>query len=739
MDDESNEIKTKNLEQINNSKNHKNVRFSSPNIFSQDFLYFKNDIIRELKEIHTKFENQKRLNTTIKDLISSQDIKVVNLNNKLENISNVFNIKKAIAEYDSNKISELLSFKSKIESSLDSFECKMKLNAEEIKKAINRYDRIISDNILLPGIVGSDTKFRDFRDLFYYILTQIKTFNAYKEKNTIDLASYKTKLDSIVNSLNIQISSINTNANAFTTTNINKLEKKCFDEIKTFDDKIMKMRVDIVEMIQNFQKDKKQILDEWDNLKNMKQDLIELIESSINKEKNSNNQIRGTLDNFEMQINELKNTINDLHKLKKENNKYFNYNNNNNNNYNHKIKQEKQDLKINNNDKIDIFNLPSSNNEKNEKSDNNNTNEKGEKKIKNNTAKRIQSSKTYLQKYIEGNSLYHELIRQNSLRCEKHKNDTSEQSMHLIMRKYYDEGLLYAIKNKNTNRTIENNVPKNNNSPKNDKSKLNNNTFNTTPKSNFNINKKSLNLHNPEKSTQVRSLSPRDTKGSKYHELFNMNDIDNKNTIQYINKNRKPSSKKRIVLMKEENNENDIYNNYNKKSNNINKIKLKDVEKKLIERNKFKHLYIDKNKLFNIRQLSSISFLYDDMKSNKCPKLDKYENIKEYETFSKSIKGNKKIKHKMNNTFLKEYNALSSFKFKNNNLNNNNNNKIRQRKNSSEFFKLNNCNENDKDNSTSFINNIYNEYFSEKNKNNKINQEISIKNSIYKLSNEKHK
>ena len=41
MDDESNEIKTKNLEQINNSKNHKNVRFSSPNIFSQDFLYFK--------------------------------------------------------------------------------------------------------------------------------------------------------------------------------------------------------------------------------------------------------------------------------------------------------------------------------------------------------------------------------------------------------------------------------------------------------------------------------------------------------------------------------------------------------------------------------------------------------------------------------------------------------------------------------------------------------------------------
>ena len=733
MDEESNKIKNSNLEKLNNLNNHKNVRHSSPNIFSQDFLYFKNDIIRELKEINAKFENQKRLNTTIKDLISSQDIRVVNISNKLENITNIFNIKKAIAEYDSNKISELLSFKSKIEASLNSYECRMKLNAEEIKNAINRYDKLISDNIILPGIVGPDTKFRDFRDLFYYILTQIKIFSSYKEKSTFDLATYKTKLDAIVNSLNIQIHSIMTNANSFTTNNIKNLEKKFLDEIKTFDDKIMNIRVDIIQRMQNFEKDKKQILDEWENIKNMKQDLIDLIESSFNKEKNTNIQIQKTLDNFEIQINKLKNTISDLHKIKKDNNKN---NNNYNNKYNHKIKQEKHDLKINNSDKSDIFNVPSENNEKNEKSDKNDTNEKSEKKIKNNIAKRVQSSKTFLQNYIEGNSLYHDLLRQNSLRCEKHKNDTSEQSMHLIMKKYYDEGLLYAIKNKGTNLTIENNRPKNNNSPKNVKSKMSNNTFNTTPKANFTLNKNSFNMHKPEKSCPGRSLSPRDMIGSKYHELFNMNDIDTKNTIQYINKNRKPSSKKRIVLMKEENNENENHNNYNKKSGGANKIKLKDVEKKLIERNKFKNLYIDKNKLFNMKQLSSISFLYDDMNNNKCPKLDKNENIKEYETCTKSIKGSKKIKHKMNNTFLKEYNAVSSFKFKNNNLNSNN--KIKQRKNSSDFFKFNNCNENDKDNSTSFINNIYNEYFSEKDKSIKINQEISIKNSIYKLSNEKH-
>ena len=715
MNDES---KNKNLEQENNSNSHHNVGYSNSNIFTQDFLYFKNDIIRELKEIEMKFENQKRINSTIKDLISSQDIKVVKLSNKLENISNSINLKKAIAEYDSGKIGELLNFKSKIESNLDSYDCKIKLNSEELKNAINKYDKIISDNILLPGIVGKDTRFRDFHDLFYFILNQIKIFSTYKEKNTVDLTTYKTKLDSIVNSLNYQIRSITENSNAFTTTNIKKLEKTCLEEIKTFDDKIMKIRVDTMAMIQDFQKDKNQILEEWENLKNMKQELIELIESSIKNINVSDGQLQKTLDNFETQINELKNSMNEFHKIKKEKN----------NNYNYIIKQNKQDLKINNNEKMDIFNLHFSNNEKQEKHEQNEKKGKKEKNI-NNIAKRIQSSKTVLQNYIEGNSLYQDLMHHNSLRCEKHKNDSSEQSVQLIMKKYYDEGLLFAIKNKNINRTIENQMHKSSSPPK-EKNKMNN-TFNTTPKTNFNINKMSSNLHKPEKTFKKKSLSPRDTSGGKYHELFNTNDF------QFINDNKKYSSKKRMVLMKEENNEDNTNNNYNKKNNNINKIKLKDVEKKLVEHNKFKNLYIDKNKLFNMKKLSSLSFLYEDIKNNKCPKLDRCENIKEYETSTKGIKGNKKIKHKMNNTFLKEYNVFSSLKVRNNNVNNN---KLGQRINSSEYIKLNNYNENDKDNSASFINNIYNEYLSEKHKKKdlKINREKFTKNAIYKFNKEKY-
>ena len=92
------------------------------------------------------------------------------------------------------------------------------------------------------------------------------------------------------------------------------------------------------------------------------------------------------------------------------------------------------------------------------------------------------------------NSVYKELIQQNSLRCKKH--DSSEESVNIIMRKYYDEGL-YTIKDKNIYRTIENKVRKHN-SPLTDKNKFNN-TLNATPKSNFNLNKMVSCAHKQEK------------------------------------------------------------------------------------------------------------------------------------------------------------------------------------------------------------------------------------------------
>ena len=168
----------------------------------------------------------------------------------------------------------------------------------------------------------------------------------------------------------------------------------------------------------------------------MKQELVELFESSVKKLNELNNSIQKTLDNYEIQFSEIKkniNIINDVYnKMKYENENISIYN------------EDQHDFKINST-KSDFFKM-SNYSIRNERNDNNPD------------TKRIQSAKSVLQNYIEGNSIYQELIENNKLRCKHHENSDSRTKK--IMSKYYNEGITNII-NVNGSKSLDNNMNKN--------------------------------------------------------------------------------------------------------------------------------------------------------------------------------------------------------------------------------------------------------------------------------------
>ena len=688
MNDENESIPNTNINSIPETiSNAKAAQIKKDlNFFTKDFLFFKNDILKELKNLEFKIETQKKFNNELKNTISIHDTKLIKLNNKLECISNVVNDKEATTKYYKEKIDILMDFKSKNEDNWASLDYKIKINSEDIKNAINKYDKVIYDNLEYPGTIGRDSKFKDFHELIDYILNHIKIFSLFKEKNEVDLKTYKVKLDSMIKSINFQISGIIGNANSFTTKNLQELETKCFTEIKAFDEKVMKLRVETLELIKNFENEKNKIFEEWDNIKNMKKELVLLIESSIKKLNNSNNSIKKILDNYEIQFSEIKNEISSMNAL-----------------YN-KMKIENKEIFLNSEDRPD-FKINST------KSDYFKSGYPFEEK--NSDGKRVQSAKSILQRYIEGNSFYQDLIEQNSIRCKQH--EKSESSIKLMMRKYYDEGYNYAKKDISINKTIEDIMRKN--SPLSEKNKINN-SMNSTPKANINSSKIKQKLEG----TQT-------------------NDNEMRKIKKYISKNRKHSLNKKFILVKEEGNEYNISNNHNKK----NKTKSKDREIKSMQQDKFSE-FTEKSKLAKLKQLSSLSFLYDDIKSQQFPKIEKHENNKNEETNPKSGRSNRMIKNKMEKLKFRESSILSGFK----NINHINpkTQKVRNRINSSEIIKRhhNNINnkENDKDNSLYNIN-MNNEQLPEKNK--KLDEKLkkkrkgseAIKKSIVKPKSEKSK
>ena len=529
MKDEAISTTENNTEKINKHNSTPNLRNSIS--ISKELLFFKNDILKDIKNLEIKINDQKHYNTELENMVSSQDKLIFTLNNKIDNMSNIISDNRAEIDFYKEKFKILLDFKTKTEENLIRNNFKIKLNSEDLISAINKYDKIIADNLLYPGNIGQGCKFRDFHQLFDYVLNELKTLTNFKDKTTTDFKTYKTKLDSTINSLNYQIASIIDNANSFCLSNIKELEKKFSNEIKLFEEKILKIKSGNIELLNNIEKEKKQIFKELKDTKNMKKELIELIDSSIEKVNISNNEIQK---NYEKQIDEIKNNITSINEI-----------------YDKNKKENIEDMNINST-KSEYYKNSNSFNEKNI------------------GVKRIQSAKSDLQNYIEGNSLYQELIEKNRLKCKQHEYSQPEMKK-LIMKKYYDEGI-----NNKMNLDIigsVDNVINNNNLSLTERNRLYP-PMNTTPKTN-------TNLINKESQKDIRCFS----------------------------KNGNLSKYRKYILIKEgEENYNDQYNDIKKKKiHNIEKNGKNKTNELITKEEKSKKLIKDKMNNVKYRDYENIS------------------------------------------------------------------------------------------------------------------------------------
>ena len=117
------------------------------------------------KETITKEEFNKRINEFEEKLMIMLDVKESQIQKEMkdikENSSDVLQKSKMLIEnyskekmYDT-KISELESFKNKVNDMLITHEIRINNNIKDISNFTTKYEKIISENIFVPGFVGN--------------------------------------------------------------------------------------------------------------------------------------------------------------------------------------------------------------------------------------------------------------------------------------------------------------------------------------------------------------------------------------------------------------------------------------------------------------------------------------------------------------------------------------------------------------------------------------------------------
>lgn len=273
---------------------------------NSELLFFKNDVLGDIKQVETKLSKIiiKETDDTEKKLIQFQN-RLDSLTQKLFNLSNSYSDNALNKE----KLEALYQFRSKMEDTLNNFEYRLSSTAKDLVDAINKYDRIVNNNIYYQGVVGtSNARFRNLHDFIDYTLTNISQLNIFKDKIVgIDFKQYKAKLDSMIEGLNKQIKEIISNNKIFTIHYVDDLEQKMKSIYNLQEQRIFDLKIRNTQECNDLLKLTERLIREWDKIGTIKNEI------DITFEKYSEN----FKHNFMSTDNKINQCIKDYNEMKK--------------------------------------------------------------------------------------------------------------------------------------------------------------------------------------------------------------------------------------------------------------------------------------------------------------------------------------------------------------------------------------------------------------------------------------
>ena len=278
-------------------------------ILKKDLLYFKNDILKDIKQIEIKLNSKYNENSNSFDLkFKEYDNKMNIILNKISKISELISIDNSIKE----KVEKLNQKTQKIDDTITINEIKLDSIDKDLHNAIYKFDKMFSDTVIYPGIIGNLCKFKTFHDYIDYVLIEIKKLIDFKEKNIMDLKSYKKKLDTTIESFKLQINNIIESNKEFTIRKVNESENQIYDNFKIYEERLQNIRIENAKFIIESKKQYENLLKEWEKMIGIKNEIFMEFNNQMVKFEESNNSIYRKFEGYKKEFHLIKNRFTQL-------------------------------------------------------------------------------------------------------------------------------------------------------------------------------------------------------------------------------------------------------------------------------------------------------------------------------------------------------------------------------------------------------------------------------------------
>ena len=198
--------------EISNSQNNIKAKNISPVIFN-DLILFKEEILKEMKLYQNKINDT--VSKNYEDFSKLLDV----ANNKLYNYETdkaLFMKQIEFIEEKNKLLSSVDEKNNELKNQLMVIDLHLKTCQKELDDACFKYDKVIIDNLLIPGFVGKGCKFPYFKEYINDIQGQINIAVSQNQQNANNLTANKQIVEGQIRQLNTKFKKLEYDSKQFT-------------------------------------------------------------------------------------------------------------------------------------------------------------------------------------------------------------------------------------------------------------------------------------------------------------------------------------------------------------------------------------------------------------------------------------------------------------------------------------------------------------------------------------------
>lgn len=273
-----------------------------------DFVYFKNEILKDMKQIETKFtEKVVNLCEVIKKTSMETDEKIDAINIKI----------KKLLDNDTTLLEEKIN--SKIEKNKNHFEEKItdlgtKINMvkKDLSNACFKYDKIVLDNLKVTGIIGEGCTYNNLKLYIEFLNKKLSDLSTSKDKTINEIKIIKSKINDIASQFNSDFENHRIILNDMISIRLNEGEKKNLEQVYGIEKQIENLRLENYNFSSNLIKKTEELNIEYDKLENIKKEIYDKFEEEKTDFQRYIDNLTNTFNSQKKEFNLIKTRFTDL-------------------------------------------------------------------------------------------------------------------------------------------------------------------------------------------------------------------------------------------------------------------------------------------------------------------------------------------------------------------------------------------------------------------------------------------